>query len=126
MTKNIFRSILIGSVLICSFSISLFAQSTQDYEKFFRDNPSLMRDLLNPDGSVNRQKLEELRRNPDSLDLPDHLRLDRPASPKGTGRSLLDIENDNRLQERLEEERMKAYERQLKREAEEKKTAPPN
>lgn len=126
MVINIFKSALTSCILISGFATPLFAQSTQDYERFFRDNPSLMRELLNPDGSVNRQKLGELRRNPDSLGLPYHLRLDRQTNPVGNNRSLLDIENDSRLQERLEEERMKAYERQKKREAAEQGTTPPN
>ena len=126
MIKNVFKSLSATCIFVSGFATPLFAQTVQDYEQYFNSNPSLMRELLNPDGSVNRQKLEELRRNPDSLGLPDHLRLDRQNNPTGENRSLLDIENDSRLQERLEEERMKAYERQKKREAAEQTTPPSN
>lgn len=126
MTKNIFKSLLIGGILCGTFITPLFAQTTQEYEQFFRDNPSLIKELLNSDGSVNKRKLEELRQNPGSIGLPDNLKLDQKQSPVDGYRSLIDIENANRLQTRLEEERMKAYKRQKEREAQQQETTPPD
>ena len=111
--------LLLNTSQIPSVAQSLQEFSQQDFENLIKQNPALLKQILNPDGSVNRFSLEKILRDrfgyKDNFELPAYLDFEGAKKRMQPNTRPLDIEHDVRLQKRLEEEREKAYEAYKKR-----------
>lgn len=125
MRKQIIHAAMMGLFISGAIGASAQEQSLQqfnqeDFEQLMRTNPELLSEVINPDGSVNRLRLEEILRNDydytdQNEDLP-FLNFDSAASGiLLRERTPEEIENDVILQKRLAEEREKAFEKYKKR-----------
>ncbi len=126
MIKQLFIAICTVFVALTGMISSASAQtlqqfSQQDFENLMKSNPELIQQVVKADGSVDRVQLEQILRDrynyTDRQELPGSLEFAGPDQRLYSERTPLEIENDVRLQKRLEEERKKAYEAYKKRQA---------
>ncbi len=124
MKTPVFIAMCAGMVTLVTPSAPISAQtlqqfSQQDFEQLMKSDPQLLEQVVNPDGSVNRAKLEEILRDRfnyrDNMQLPAYLDFENTPERLQNDLTPPDPRNDVRLQKRLEEERMKAYEAYKKR-----------
>lgn len=125
MRKQIIRATLMSLLVSGTVAANAQEQSLQqfdqdDFDELMRTNPELLGEVINPDGSVDRLRLEEILRN--DYDYEDENAADLLPDFEGLeDRGLLsertpeEIENDVVLQKRLAEEREKAFEKYKKR-----------
>ncbi len=101
-----------------------------DFDELMRNNPDLLGEVTNPDGSIDRARLEQVLRDQydyvDQTELPANLNFGGVGSPLYSERTQEELENDVQLQRRLAEEREKAYEAYKKKHGPIEATPPSN
>ncbi len=122
MRKNLFLTLVASAALLTTASAQTLQEfNQQDFEQLMKSNPELLQQVVRPDGSIDRVQLEQILRDRydyrDQQELPGSLEFAGPEQRLYSERTPLEIENDVKLQERLEAERQKAYEAYKKRQA---------